>query len=113
MKALTETEFNATFGNPMKPLTPDCEPPFDFWPYFDALDEEEFGGHDFSAGNVASAYRDPWDRYEHVLVSCGDRDVFFVMVLDLKQSEVYGHRLLNLNEEYGLEDRKPEGPEKG
>jgi hypothetical protein len=77
--------------------------PFDFWDYFDAIPPADFEGHDCSAGEVESVYREPSGRYEHVLVKSEDRNVFMVLVLDLRDEKVYGHRLLNLRREYGLD----------
>jgi hypothetical protein len=78
-------------------------PPFDFWPYFDLIPEADFEGHDCSAGKVRWVYQDPTARYEHVLVSSENKDIFMVLVLDRKNGVVLGHRLLNLLKEYGLE----------
>jgi len=111
MKRLSKTEFKATFGNPMTRQREKAEPPFDFWPYVNSLPKEEFGKFDFSDGQVDYAYRDASGRYEHVLVNCEDKNVFLVLVLDLETRDVYGHRVLNLNEEYALtEMRTPEPP---
>ena len=41
--------------------------------------------------------------YEHVLVNSEDRNVFMVLLLDREAGLVYGHRLFDLNCEYGLE----------
>ena len=81
------------------------EPPFDFWPYFDSLPKEELGGFFFSGSRVDYVYRDPSGRYEHVLISSENKNVFFVLVLDLDLQQVYGHRLLNLSDEYGFTAR--------
>ena len=44
-------------------------------------------------------------RFEHVLFACEDENVFLVLVLDLDAGAVEGHRVLNLNDEYGLASR--------
>lgn len=48
-------------------------------------------------------YRDPSGRFEHVLVNSEDKNVFMVLVLDRQEGAVYGHRLLDLNELYGVQ----------
>jgi hypothetical protein len=83
-------------------LTSEEEPPFDFWPYYDELPEEEFCGFDFSDGQVEYVYRDPTGTYEHVLVNSTTDNVLLVLVLNRNSQKVHGHRVLNLNEEYGL-----------
>jgi hypothetical protein len=100
-RELSQVEFRETFGEPMRRLQ-DAEPPFDFWKYFDAIPADDFGSHDCSDGRVGWVYREPSGRFEHVLVSSEDRNVFMVLVLDLKAQVVHGHRLMDLNKEYGL-----------
>jgi hypothetical protein len=40
--------------------------------------------------------------FYHVLLSFGERNVYLVIVVDCKRASVYGHYILDLNEEYGL-----------
>ena len=103
MKALTEPEFLATFTEPMQRLSLDAEPPCDFWNYFEAIPADEFAGHDCSAGSVTYAWEDATGSCQHVLVNTEDKNVFMVLILDLRQRSVLGHHLLNLDHEYGLE----------
>jgi hypothetical protein len=107
MPLLSREQYLATFGGAMSRAGEDEGPPFDFWPYFDAIPPADFEGHDCSAGAVEAVYREPTGRYEHVLVRSEDRNVVIVLVLDRAASEVYGHRLLDLNREYGLEGERP------
>ena len=81
---------------------PDSEPPFDFWPYFDQIPASHFRGHDCSEGTVDYAYTTDCGSYQHVLINSQTKNVFMVLVLDLHHSSVLGHRLLNLNDEYGI-----------
>jgi hypothetical protein len=103
MALLTSEQFRATFGEPPQRVGADERPLFDFWPYFGSIPESDFEGHDCSAGRVEYAWRMLPGRFEHVLVSSEDRNVFMVLVLDLPAGVVYGHRLLDLNREYGLD----------
>jgi hypothetical protein len=99
---LTEDAYQATISP--RPIRVDLgeTPPFDFWPYFDAIPPEDFGGHDFSAGEVPYIWRMPESGHEHVLVQCETPNVFLVLVLNLTSHSVMGHHLLNLNRLYGL-----------
>ena len=104
MRKLNEDEYKATVTpNPVS-ISPDEAPPFDFWPYFDAIPLEDLGGHDFSGGEVPYAWRMPGGSYEHVLVGCPTPNVFLVLVLDVADRSVTGHHLLDLNKLYGLTD---------
>ena len=103
MKRLSKTEYLATMAVPMKQLASDAQPPFDFWNYFEAIPLVDFEGHDCSEGAVTYVYDHPNGNYQHVLINSEDKNVFMVLVLDLASRSVLGHRLLNLNQEYGLE----------
>ena len=59
----------------------------------------DFGGHDFSDGNVNYAWQMPAGHRQHVLVNCETPNVFLVLVLDLTAGEVLGHYLLDI---YGV-----------
>jgi hypothetical protein len=102
MKLLSKTEHLATMEEPMKRLPSDSFAPFSFWDYFDAIPPADFQGHDCSEGVVRDAWETFADKYQHVLVDSEDKNVFMVIVLDLVNSTVLGHFLLDLNREYGL-----------
>jgi len=86
----------------MKRLTSDGSPPLDFWDYFESIPQSDFEGHDCSAGAVDYVWEDPTGRFQHVLVNSTDKNIFMVVVLDVPKRVVLGHRLLDLNREYGL-----------
>jgi hypothetical protein len=102
MKRLSEFEYLATFGHPMKRLAPEVAPPFDFWDYFESIPASHFDGHDCSARAVTYVWEHPNGRFQHVLVNSEDRNIFMVLVLDVSGAAVLGHRLLDLDREYGL-----------
>lgn len=79
-------------------------PPFDFWPYFELIQESHFEGLCFSEGSVNHVWRTADGRFEHVLVNCReDKDVYVVLILDNREDTVFGHTLLDLNVEYGID----------
>jgi hypothetical protein len=93
-RKLTAEEFAATrIGKPEK--LESGEPPFDFWPYVEQIPAEDFAEYDCTAGNVGHVYRMA-DQYEHVLIQSQYEGIAMVIVLDLKQQEVYGHYLLDI-----------------
>jgi hypothetical protein len=106
---LTDGEYLALFDTLMEPRGEDDEPPFDFWPYFDAIPADDFCGRDCSLGSVTHAFRHPGGRYEHVLVDSRDPEAFMVLVLDVVEKRVVGHRLLELstNADDSLEGHPP------
>jgi hypothetical protein len=99
-RTLTEQEFKETFGDSMV-RAPDAESPFDVWPYLEAVPKVDFEGYDCSLGQVDNVNRN--ERFEHVLINSNDHNVFMVVVVDREADEIYGHRLLNLNKEYGFD----------
>jgi hypothetical protein len=101
MKYLTESDFGNTFAAPMKQVAKDAAPPLDFWSYADAIPKEDFSGHKCQ-NTVSLAWEDAQRRYQHVLLNTEDKNVFMVLVLDLKADRVLGHHLLDLNEKYGM-----------
>lgn len=103
MKHLTEPEFRATFADPMQRVALDAEPPVQFWAYFDAIPADDFASHDCSVGSVSYAWTDATGSFQHVLIDTEDKNIFMAIVLDLRNASILGHRLLNLNHEYGLQ----------
>jgi len=103
-RLLTEEEFRATFATPMHEVAKDDAPPFDFWQYFDHIPETDFQGHNCPDGQVEHAWTDHSGRFQHVLVNSDDKNISMVLVLDLRTSSIHGHRILDLNHEYGLYD---------
>jgi hypothetical protein len=103
MRLLSEKEFLSTMDEPMKQLGLDAPPPFDFWPYFDAIPAVDFEGHDCSAGRVTYVWEHPASLFQHVLINSEDPNIFMVIILSLATRSVVGYRLLDLREAYGLE----------
>ena len=101
MKLLTDKQFKSTFLDPMKEVT-GSEPPFDFWDYFDSIPKEDTESYDFSEEIISYVYRSADSSYDHVSFSCEVKNVFLVLILDLNKKEVFGHKILDLNKEYGL-----------
>ncbi|WP_238020021.1 hypothetical protein KZZ52_10830 [Dactylosporangium sp. AC04546] len=99
MRLLTEAEYRATMEPEPIQIGPEDQPPFDFWPYFDEVPEEDLEGHDFSEGSVTYAWHMPRSNRQHVLVNCETPNVFLVLVLDLSTESVLGHYLLDI---YGV-----------
>ena len=74
-----------------------------FWDYVDAIPPEDFEGYDCSEGSVTHVWQDASESFQHVLVDSQDKNVFMVVVLDVVNGRVFGHRLLELNREYGID----------
>ena len=104
MKLLSDAEFHETFATPMRRVALEgASSPVAFWAYFDAIPAEHFAGHVCAGESVSHAWADASGHFQHVLIATDHPNVFMAIVLDLREREVFGHRLLDLNREYGLE----------
>lgn len=92
--------FNDTFQAPMQDVTRIAEQLLDIWPYVDAIPLGDLDG--FELADVTYVYLNPSGNYQHVLVATEDKNVFLVIVIDVKQVKIRGYHLLNLVEIYGL-----------
>ena len=102
MKKLSESEYQATFSEPMKRLPLSASPPINFWNYFDNIPDSDFENHNCMRGSVDFVWENVTGTFQHVLVNSENENVFMVVVLDLSDHKVLGHRLLKLDHEYGL-----------
>jgi hypothetical protein len=103
MPSLSQDQYKATFSPPMRQLSLEAEPPFDFFAYFDGISPADFGAYE-CAGDVTYVWEDATGNFQHVLFNSQDKDVFMVVVLDLRAQKVAGHRLLDLKQLYGLNE---------
>ena len=86
----------------MQDVTTTAEQILDIWPYVDTIPVADLEG--FELADVAYVYLSPDRGYEHVLIATEDKNVFFVIVIDVKQVKIHGYHLLDLVELYGLAD---------
>jgi hypothetical protein len=104
MSRLDDASFKGTFEDRMERIVSWTEPPFDFWPYFESIPNEDFEHHDCSEGIVDWVWRSEDGRFEHILVNTReDEDAFMVIVLDREANSVFGHHFINLKNEYGID----------
>lgn len=101
-RQLTEGEFKATMTPKMHDVTAMTNGDVDIWPYVSAVPATELEGHSIYDRFVDVVYRSDDDRFDHVLVMTKTKNVYLAVVVDVAHGSVYGHRLLDLNREYGL-----------
>lgn len=97
----------ATFGDRMLNITgkEDSVTPdgvIDVIPYVDAIPQRDLLPHVLHDHFVEYVYRSSDNRFDHVLFMTKTENVYVVVVVDLQVNEIHGHRLLDLNEEYGI-----------
>jgi hypothetical protein len=101
-RRLNEGEFKATMTLKMQDITARATDVLDIWPYVDSVPFTDLEGHSIYDGFVESVYRSGDDRFDHALVMTRTKNIYLVVVVDLARDSIYGHRLLDLNREYGL-----------
>jgi hypothetical protein len=99
---LNQTEFRSTFGAKMIDITKSATNVIDIWPYVKSIPAAELNGHAICDEFVEFVYRSDDGGYDHVLVVTHTNNVYLVVVVDLARNSIHGHRLLDLNQEYGL-----------
>ena len=99
---LSQEAFLATLVDPMANVTARANPLVDIWPYVDQIPEGDLKGFVIEHGLVELVYRTGDDRFDHVLIPTLTKNVYLVIVVLRTEPKVFGHHLLNLNEQYGL-----------
>lgn len=100
---LTEKEFKETMTDKMVDVTRTADPVVDIWQYVGQLaKDKEVLEYVYKNQLVEMVYRNGAGTFDHVLLPTDNSDTFTVIVVDLKQKKIKGHRRLDLNEEYGL-----------
>lgn len=101
-RQLNATEFQATFAVPMRDVLATATSVINIWPYVRAIPPAELFGNAIVDGCVEHVYRNGKDTFDHVLVVTRTKNVFLAVVVDLARDTIFGHHLLDLNQEYGL-----------
>jgi len=74
------------------------------WDYVHEIPKQDFQGFEIVEDQIPYVWEMGEGKYEHVLVGTTAENVFIVILLNNEEEKVHGHYLLNLNEEYGIED---------
>jgi hypothetical protein len=101
-RQLPEGEFKATMTPKMHNVTETAANVLDIWPCVDSVPATDLEGHLIYDRFVDVAYRSDDACFDHVLVMTRTKNVYLAVVVDLAHHSIYGHRLLDLNREYGL-----------
>jgi len=102
-RLLNQTEFMATFAEPMRDVLASETNVIDIWPYVAAISTSDPFDNTIVDGCVEQVHRNGNGTFDHVLVPTMTKNTFLAVVVDLVYDSVLGHYLLDLNREYGLE----------
>jgi len=102
---LTEIEFKNTFSNGMTDITEmEIDEPIDIWNYVKILVENQIVNRIVHEKElVEKVYRNDVKTFDHILLPTEKQNVFLTIVVDLTKKKIFGHKILDLNNEYGIE----------
>ncbi|WP_294491268.1 hypothetical protein [uncultured Ruminococcus sp.] len=102
-RELTEKEYLATMSGGMKNVTDTAERLTDIWAYASQSGAREvISEYGFENRLIEAVYENGGGSYQHVLLYGVREDTYAVIVVDVREREVFGHYLLDLGEKYGL-----------
>ncbi len=108
IRELTEQEYLSTFSAPMRRLGSDeSYRPVALRDYVcECIDELELGVT-LESIEIHHVYLSGDQKHSHVLFYFGQPNTYLVLVVCHDTDSIKGHRLLNLNKEYGIEENHP------
>ncbi|MEP6513790.1 MAG: hypothetical protein ABJA79_07965 [Parafilimonas sp.] len=100
---LTTDQYKDTFDTKMVDVTKSAEPTVDIWSYVRQLTREKIVlDYVFDKELVEKVYRNQANTFDHVLLPTDNKNIFIVIIVDLKHRLIKGHYRLDLEREYGL-----------
>src|SRR5581483_12109647 len=105
-RLLSEADYQATLASPMRDIRNSDGPFVDIAPYLKAIAPQELNGHVMLSEIPERVYLTPDRRYEHYLLPTKAPNVYLVIIADNMWRGFHGHRLLDLNDLYGLEEKQ-------
>jgi hypothetical protein len=104
--ALTRDEYLATFVEPMRRLEADeTYKPVQIGKYVAVCIQQFEPPVRREQLEIQHVYLNAKQSFYHVLIHYGQRNKLFVIVVDCDRKAIHGHYLLDLNEEYGLNEK--------
>jgi len=100
---LSRDQFGATFSGPNKKIDAMTYDLSGVWEYVRTVPKSDYQGFEICWGYLPYVYRTGDDRYDHLHVSTRTQNVFLMVIKDRRDNTIYGHHLLDLNAEYGME----------
>jgi hypothetical protein len=105
IKELTEEEFKSTFSEKMHSIKDDAKIINDEWEYVLLLDKAKYylNEHIITNRIIENVYRNSIKTYDQILIPTQEKNIFLIIIIHLKNKNIFGHYLLNLNKEYGID----------
>jgi hypothetical protein len=106
VKKITEKEFKTTFSERMNDVTNDADAIVDIWEYVKALEKSKYFINDYIVQKrlVEYVYRNSINTYDQILIPTIKKNIYLIIIVDIKEGNIFGHYLLDLNKEYGIKE---------
>lgn len=100
VRLLTREQFDACFKAPMRWLEGATH-----LPGLERYIDEAVAGEPSleRVGDIHAIYRDALDRVDQVLLETPQEDRYLVLMVDVARSAIFGHFVIDLKEEYGID----------
>lgn len=103
MKELSREQFLCTMGEKMHDVTETAEAVCDIWKYAEELSNNFLlSEYAFQHKLIDAVYENVEKTYQHILLFSKKHDCYVIIIIDVLKKSVFGHYLLDLNEEYGI-----------
>jgi len=106
IKELTEKEFKSTFSEKMNNVTNCAEAIVDIWDYVKLLDKSKYylSNYVIEKELVELVYRNSANTYDQILIPTTKKNIYLIIIVNIKSENIFGHYLLDLNKEYGINE---------
>jgi hypothetical protein len=106
VKKLTEKEFKTTFSEKMNDVTNNADAIVDIWEYVELLEASKYfiNGYTIKKRLIEKVYRNSINTYDQILIPTIKKNVYLIIIVNIKKENIFGHYLLDLNKEYGIKN---------
>jgi len=103
IKELSEKEFRSTFSEKMNNVTDNHNTIIDVWEYVALLDKSKYliNGYIIEHKLVEYVYRNSTNTFDQILIPTEKENIYLIIIVNIKNKNIFGHYLLDLNKEYG------------
>ncbi len=101
-KELSNEQFKSMFNEKMSDVTQTAEPIIDIWEYVaELVKENKVNQYVLENYLVEKVYRNSSMTFDQVLLPTNNSNAFTVIIVDITKRQIFGHYLLDLENEYG------------
>ncbi|SFC56414.1 hypothetical protein [Flavobacterium phragmitis] len=102
-KLLEREKYNSTMAEKMVEVKKTDSNIFNIWPYVSKLKSAKILSKKIKDQDlIYKIYRDPSEKFEHILLSTEDKNNFVSIIVNKKRRKTIGYSFLDSNEQYDL-----------